>query len=186
MRLVENPDANFYTYPLSLCTEISSREDIICRPQQTSASEPQASRLTGKRFTVIIERVLSQPPAAATHHHEAVPAKGRLLGNDGHANSLQVDDALVHNHFGVWSDVAKNRVFKIVNEGKTNGVAQTPVRFKLVPCYSQLLLAYAVWVTRYHDDELFPAGRYTMRSRGGEDLASMIAKTSAWGTAARR
>lgn len=78
MRLVDNPDANFYTYPLSLCAEMSSREDITCRPQQTSASKPQASRLTGKRFTVIIERVPSQPPAAATQHHEAGGAKGRL------------------------------------------------------------------------------------------------------------
>ncbi|KFG84721.1 hypothetical protein MANI_027263 [Metarhizium anisopliae] len=69
----------------------SSRVDITCRPQQTSASKPQASRLIGKRFTVIIERVPSQPPAAATHHHEAVDESA----------AMPVDDALVHNHFGV-------------------------------------------------------------------------------------
>lgn len=88
---------------------------------------------------------------------------------------------IVESEQGLDLDIAKNRVFKIANEGKTDGVAQTPVGFKLVPCYSQLLLAHAVWATRYHEDELFPAGRYTMQSRGREGLASMIAKKSAEG-----
>jgi primary-amine oxidase len=135
---------------------------------------------------------------------------------DGQHNSLQVeessalplDDPLVHNPFGVGYtttssfveseqgldlDFSKNRVFKMINENKINNVTQTPVGFKLVPCYSQLLLAnsesyhakrsefgqHAVWVTRHDDEELFPSGRYTMQSQGGEGLASMIAKRKA-------
>lgn len=130
---------------------------------------------------------------------------------DGHANSLQVEESVpmpigdpsVHNPFGIGYtttsqvveheqgldlDFAKNRVFKIINEKCRNPVTDTPVGFKLLPCYSQMLLAHpssyharrseftthAVWVTRYHDDELFPAGRHTMQSEGGEGIASII------------
>ncbi|KAJ5554739.1 hypothetical protein N7461_003209 [Penicillium sp. DV-2018c] len=134
---------------------------------------------------------------------------------DGIANSLQVeeshplprplDDLSIHNPFGVGYttkssivDVEggldlnfnKNRTFKIVNEAKINSVTDTPVGFKLVPCYSQMLLAHpesfharrsefakhAIWVTRYNDDELFPAGRHTMQSLGGEGISSTIAR----------
>lgn len=132
---------------------------------------------------------------------------------DGHKNSvvieeshpMPIDDPAVHNPFGIGYetrsdhieaeggfdlDVAKNRVFKIVNETKTNAMAQTPVGFKLLPCYSQMLLAssssfhakrseygaHAVWVTKYREDDMFPSGRYTMQSMGGDGIASAIAK----------
>ncbi|KAJ5997985.1 hypothetical protein N7522_009645 [Penicillium canescens] len=113
------------------------------------------------------------------------------------------DDPNVNNPFGVGYttkskiiteegghdlDFATNRTFKIVNENKVNPITGTPVGFKLFPCYSQMLLAHpqsyhskrsefgshAVWVTRYQDDELFPAGRHTMQSLGGEGIKSMI------------
>ncbi|OQE24720.1 hypothetical protein PENSTE_c007G01158 [Penicillium steckii] len=132
---------------------------------------------------------------------------------DGQANSLQIEeskplpvnDSAVHNPLGVGYttvskivndesghdlDHAKNRVFKIINENNVNPITGTPVGFKLLPYYSQLLLAqkdswhakrsefgqHAVWVTRYQDDELFPAGRHTMQSLGGEGIASTIEK----------
>ncbi|KAK4133513.1 hypothetical protein BT67DRAFT_383051 [Trichocladium antarcticum] len=131
---------------------------------------------------------------------------------DGRHNSLVVEeshplpvsDAAVHNPFGVGYatrsttvaretgldlDHAANRVFKMVNERRRNPTTGTPVGFRLVPCYSQPLLAHptsfhakrsefgahAVWVTRYDDDELFPAGKFTMQSAGGEGIASWIA-----------
>lgn len=130
---------------------------------------------------------------------------------DGHANSLQVeeshampiDDPSVHNPFGVGYttrskvieeetsldlDFTTNRTFKIINENKLNPITGTPIGFKLLPCYSQMLLAnpqsfharrsefgsHAIWVTRYQDDELFPSGRHTMQSLGGEGIHSMI------------
>ncbi|KAF3042757.1 hypothetical protein E8E12_009994 [Didymella heteroderae] len=132
---------------------------------------------------------------------------------DGHKNSVVVEeshampmnDPDVHNPFGVGYetrttyiereggfdlDLTKNRVFKIVNEKNVNGVTQTPVGFKLLPSYSQMLLAHpssfharrseygkhAVWVTKYREDEMFPSGRYTMQSMGGEGIASAIDK----------
>ena len=135
---------------------------------------------------------------------------------DGSANSVQVEESVampvndprVHNPFGIGYqteskvveeeqgmdlDFNKNRVFKIINEAKTNPITGTPVGFKILPCYSQLILAHpesyhakrsefgqhAVWVTRHDDEELFPAGRYTMQSMGGDGLASCIEKRRA-------
>lgn len=132
---------------------------------------------------------------------------------DGHANSLMVeeskplpiDDPAVHNPFGVGYvtesqtveeeggfdlDFTKARTFKFVNENKINPITGTPVGFKLMPFYSQMLLAHpesfhakrsefaehAVWVTRYEDNDHFPAGKYTMQSAGGDGLASVIAR----------
>lgn len=139
---------------------------------------------------------------------------------DGHANSLvveeskalPVDDPSVHNPFGVGYvsesrtveeeggldlDFTKARTFKLVNENKINPVTGTPVGFKLMPFYSQMLLSHAdsfhakrsefadhaVWVTRYEDHDLFPSGRYTMQSAGGDGLASAIARRRAAGAA---
>lgn len=116
---------------------------------------------------------------------------------------MPVDDPQVHNPFGVGYttqshivenegsldlDVAKARAFKIVNENKINPITGTPVGFKLFPCPSQMLLSHpqsyhakrsefgehAIWVTRYDDDELFPAGKHTMQSLGGDGLATAI------------
>ncbi|KAH6629136.1 copper amine oxidase [Boeremia exigua] len=132
---------------------------------------------------------------------------------DGHKNSVVIeeshamplDDAEVHNPFGIGYetrtryvereggfdlDFTKNRVFKIVNETVINPTTQTPVSFKLLPSYSQMLLAHpssfharrseygqhAVWVTKYREDEMFPSGRYTMQSMGGEGIATAIKK----------
>ncbi|KAH6954417.1 copper amine oxidase [Fusarium avenaceum] len=139
---------------------------------------------------------------------------------DGHANSLVVEeskalpinDPEIHNPFGVGYvteshtieeeggfdlDFTKARTFKFVNENKINPITGTPVGFKLMPFYSQMLLAHpssfhakrsefaehAVWVTRHEDNDHFPAGKYTMQSSGGDGLASVIAKRRSTGTA---
>lgn len=139
---------------------------------------------------------------------------------DGHNNSLAIEESTrlptndpnVHNPFGVGYvtesrtveeeggfdlDFTKNRTFKIVNEKQINPITGTPVGFKLLPFYSQMLLAspesyharrseyaqHAVWVTRYTDNDHFPAGKYTMQSAGGDGLASVIAKRRATGVA---
>lgn len=89
---------------------------------------------------------------------------------------------------GLDLDIAANRTFKLVNESRPNTVTGTPVGYKLVPHPTQLLLAHprshharrseyaahAVWVTRYCEGDLFPAGRHTMQSAGGEGIASGI------------
>lgn len=130
---------------------------------------------------------------------------------DGHANSLQVEESRampfedpdVHNPLGVGYvaskqiiddeqgldlDFTTNRTFKIVNEQVVNPITGTPVGFKIMPFYSQMLLSHptshharrseygqhAIWVTRYDDEEFFPAGRHTMQSQGGDGIASAI------------
>ncbi|KAJ4346227.1 hypothetical protein N0V95_005593 [Ascochyta clinopodiicola] len=129
--------------------------------------------------------------------------KNSVVVEESHA--MPTDDAAVHNPFGIGYqvhtryiekeggfdlDVTKNRVFKIVNEAQMNSMTQTPVGFQLLPSNSQMLLAHpssfhakrseygkhAVWVTKHRDDEMFPSGRYTMQSMGGEGIASAIEK----------
>ncbi|WAO86047.1 Amine oxidase [Fusarium falciforme] len=137
---------------------------------------------------------------------------------DGHANSLAIEeskalpvgDPAVHNPFGVGYvteqkiveqeggfdlDFTKARVFKFINENKINPITNTPVGFKLMPAYSQMLLSHpdsfhakrsefgkhAVWVTRYEDDDHFPSGKHTMQSSGGDGIASRISERNSTG-----
>jgi primary-amine oxidase len=134
---------------------------------------------------------------------------------DGQKNSVSIEESeamplggsnpfgvgyVTKNHYiekegGFDLDFNKARAFKFVNEAKTNPITKTPVGFKLMPFYSQMLLAdkgsfhakrseygqHAVWVTKYRDDEFFPSGRYTMQSMGGEGIASAIQKRAASG-----
>ena len=101
--------------------------------------------------------------------------RNSLVVEESHA--LPVDDPNVHNPFGVGYAVKQtivedecgldldhtvNRIFKIVNEDVINPVTQSPIGYKLSPCYSQLLLAHpssyhakrseygahAVWITK--------------------------------------
>ncbi|KAF2745327.1 copper amine oxidase [Sporormia fimetaria CBS 119925] len=95
---------------------------------------------------------------------------------------------IVEQETGLDLDHTQNRVFKIINEGKINGTTGTPVGFKLLPHYSQMLLSHpssyharrsefaqhAVWVTKYRDDEIYAAGTWTMQSEGGEGIASWV------------
>jgi primary-amine oxidase len=133
-------------------------------------------------------------PAVAGHDNSLVVEESR---------PMPIDDPNVHNPFGVGYTTASqvvedeagldldhsvNRAFKIVNESVVNPVTGGPVGYKLIPYYSQLLLAHpssyhakrseygahAVWVTRYHDDEVFASGRHTMQSLGGQGIASWI------------
>ena len=128
--------------------------------------------------------------------------RNSLVVEESHA--MPIDDPDVHNPFGVGYTTSQqtvenecgldldhtvNRVFKIVNEDVLNPISGGPVGYKLSPCYSQHLLArpesfhakrsefasHAVWVTRYHVDELFASGKHTMQSLGGEGIASWIA-----------
>ncbi|KAF4629747.1 hypothetical protein G7Y89_g8397 [Cudoniella acicularis] len=85
-------------------------------------------------------------------------------------------------------DVTKARIFKIINENVLNPVTGTPVGYKLVPHYFQMLLAHpdsfhpkrsefgahAIWVTKYVDREWYAAGEHTMQSLGDVGIASAI------------
>lgn len=138
--------------------------------------------LDGNKNSLVIEE--SKPmPVDKTHNP---------FGVGYYAESHYVD-----REGGFDLDVTKARVFKFVNEDKVNPITGTPVGFKLLPHPSQLLLAHpdsyharrsefgqhAVWVTRYEDDDHFPAGRYTMQSSGGDGIASRIKRRAETGCA---
>ncbi|KAJ0383321.1 hypothetical protein COL922a_010714 [Colletotrichum nupharicola] len=86
----------------------------------------------------------------------------------------------------VEDSLKDGRVFKIVNENIQNPVSLTPVGYKLVPIRSQMLLAQPgswhwrrsefceapIWVTKYKDRQLFPAGDYTNQGLGGTGIKS--------------
>ncbi|RAH52454.1 copper amine oxidase [Aspergillus piperis CBS 112811] len=90
----------------------------------------------------------------------------------------------------VEDDISKGRVFKILNENVQNPVSLTPIGYKLVPHRSQMLLARPgswhsrrsefcespIWVTKYKDRQLFPAGDYTNQSLGGTGIKSWISE----------
>ncbi|KAL2758887.1 hypothetical protein ACRALDRAFT_2058137 [Sodiomyces alcalophilus JCM 7366] len=204
---------------------VSNYEYIFLFYFQQDASLFYEVRATGIMSTVPIDLGDSVPyginvaPGAMAPNHQHLfclrvdPAVG------GHANSLVVDEShplppdeatnpfavgfatvsrTVEAEAGLDLDFTTNRTFKIVNESQRNPVTGTPIGVKLVPCYSQMLLAHpssfharraeyathAVWVTRYRDDELFPAGRHTMQSLGGEGIASWIRERAEKGDAA--
>lgn len=110
------------------------------------------------------------------------PSNAFGVGYTTHSNVIEQEQGLDLDH-------TKGRTFKLVNENKINGITGTPVGFKLLPYYSQPTLAHpssyharrsefgahAVWVTRYHDSELYAAGKHTLQSLGGEGIASWIA-----------
>ncbi|KAJ5717301.1 hypothetical protein N7488_002947 [Penicillium malachiteum] len=127
--------------------------------------------------------------------------KNSLMVEESHA--MPINDPAVHNPFGIGYtntrsivetespldlEIAKGRVFKIVSENVENGITGGPVGYKLIPRPSQMILAHpssyhfqrsefaehAIWITRYHDGELYSAGEHTMQSLGGEGIASWI------------
>lgn len=120
----------------------------------------------------------------------AMPLDGEN-GTNPHGVGYTTTSTAVDVETGLDLSFEKARIFTMVNQDKINSVTGTPIGYKLVPCYSQLLLAHpssyharrsefaqhAVWVTKYsdNDNDKFPSGKYTMQSSGGEGIASTIA-----------
>ncbi|KGO73960.1 Copper amine oxidase [Penicillium italicum] len=112
---------------------------------------------------------------------------------DGVENSLQVEEShalpfnntSVQNPFGVGYtthskivteeggldlDFNKNRTFTIINEAKVNPITES------FHAKRSEYGNHAIWITRYNYEELFPAGKHTMQSLGGEGINSAIAR----------
>ncbi|CAG8950627.1 hypothetical protein HYFRA_00002836 [Hymenoscyphus fraxineus] len=83
-----------------------------------------------------------------------------------------------------------NRIVRIINPNKTNPISGKPVSYKFQPPPTQKLLAqpgsiqsrraqftnHHVWVTKYRDNELYAAGRYTLQSQDEVNGVSDAAK----------
>ncbi|KAK3331265.1 copper amine oxidase [Apodospora peruviana] len=170
------------------------------------STAPISSAATTSRYGTIVA------PGVMAPNHQHLFCLRIDPAIDGWNNSLQVEESvplqfspgspeenpfgmgyttntqIVPHETGLDLNHLTNRIFKIVNEEKVNGTTGTAVGYKLVPFYSQPLLAHAssfharrsefashaVWVTRYHEEEMFPAGKFTMQSAGGEGIASWI------------
>ncbi|KAK4442578.1 copper amine oxidase [Podospora aff. communis PSN243] len=140
--------------------------------------------IDGQRNTLVVEESHALPPLPHINPHRV---------------GYTTLSTPISHESGHDLDHSTNRTFKILNESVINPTTGTPVGYKLVPFYSQLLLAqptsyharrsefgkHAVWVTRYRDGELYPAGRFTMQSKGGEGIASWIAKREEGGRGVR-
>ncbi|GMF08120.1 unnamed protein product [Ambrosiozyma monospora] len=77
-----------------------------------------------------------------------------------------------------------NRAYKIINENVINPTSKTPVGYKIAMPARQMLMAgpesfnnsraqYAtqqMWVTKYHDGELYAAGEFTNQSHNDTGL----------------
>ncbi|KAI4109207.1 MAG: hypothetical protein L6R37_000638 [Teloschistes peruensis] len=98
-----------------------------------------------------------------------------------HGIGYTINDTLVDQSGGLDLNADNNRVFKIQNTSVRNPVNGKPVGYKIHAPPFQKMLAdsnsfhykraefadHNLYVTRYHDDELYAGGKYTNQSRGG-------------------
>lgn len=99
-------------------------------------------------------------------------------------NFYEIRKTVVNRSTGLDAVPEHNRVFKIINPNKKNSHSGNSVGYKFTPPPTQKLLAspgsiqaqralftqHHVWVTKYQENELYAAGRYTLQSqleRGG-------------------
>jgi primary-amine oxidase len=105
-------------------------------------------------------------------------------------NFYEIRKTVVNESSGHDANPIDHRVFKISNPAKKNKHSGKPVAYKFEPLPTQKLLAtpgsiqaqralftnHHVWVTKYHDDELYAAGRFTLQSQleqgGVHDMAA--------------
>lgn len=94
-------------------------------------------------------------------------------------NFYEIRKTFVDKSAGLDAAPEHNRVFKIMNSTKINPHSGNPVAYKFMPPPTQKLLAqpasiqaqralftqHHVWVTKYKENELYAAGRYTLQSQ---------------------
>jgi primary-amine oxidase len=109
-------------------------------------------------------------------------------------NRYEVRKTPITTSTGLDVDPLNGRVFKVQNWDKKNPISGKPVGYKIQAPATQKLLAAKnsiqanrahfasrhMWVTKYQDQELYAAGRYTLQSReekGG--VADMVKRNDA-------
>ena len=194
---------------------VSNYEYIFAFHFNQAAEITYEVRATGILSTAFIDIGDSVPygtvvaPGVMAPYHQHLFSLRIDPAIDGYKNSLMVEEShpvpvedpasmtnvgyitkkeFVETETPLDTDNRTGRVFKIVNENVINSVTGTPVGYKLVPHYSQMLLAHPssfhsirsefgespIWVTRHHDHELFAAGEHTLQSEFGSGVATWI------------
>lgn len=98
-----------------------------------------------------------------------------------HGNGYTVAETVIQKSSGLDLDYNTNRNYKIQNPSSRNPVNGKPVAYKIqVPPFQKMVsdaesfnhkraefADHNIYVTKYHDDELYAGGKYTNQSRGG-------------------
>jgi primary-amine oxidase len=200
---------------LQTVVTVSNYEYIFAFQFNQAAELSYEVRATGILSTAFIDMGTTVPygtvvaPGVMAPYHQHLFSLRIDPAIDGYENSLLVEEShpvpiedassmtnvgyimkkeYIENETPLDTDNRTGRVFKIVNEKIVNPVTGGPVGYKLVPHYSQMLLAdpssyhsirsefcaYPIWVTRYNDEELFAAGEHTLQSEVGSGIATWI------------
>jgi primary-amine oxidase len=94
-------------------------------------------------------------------------------------NLYEIRKNVINRSSGLDAAPEHNRTFKIINPSKKNPHSGNPVSYKFMPPPTQKLLAapgsiqeqralftkHHVWVTKYRENELYAAGRFTLQSQ---------------------
>lgn len=128
-------------------------------------------------------------PAIDGHNNRLIYEEAHpMLRSDfnPHGVGYTVDQTLVEKSGGLDIDFEYNRTFKIQNTSVLNPVNGKPVSYKIHSPPFQKMLAdsdsfhfkraefadHNIYVTKYHDGELYAGGKYTNQSRGGDGVRS--------------
>jgi len=98
-----------------------------------------------------------------------------------HGVGYTVEEKVVRKSSGLDTDYNTNRVFKIQNQSSRNPVNGKAVAYKIhAPAFQKMVADpdsfhhkraefadHNIYVTKYHDGELYAGGKYTNQSRGG-------------------
>ncbi|KAF2181616.1 copper amine oxidase-like protein [Zopfia rhizophila CBS 207.26] len=122
-------------------------------------------------------------------HEESHTAPWDKVTNPN-GNFYEIRKTVINKSTGLDAAPQHNRVIKIVNPNKKNPISGNPVGYKFTPPPTQKLLAtpgsiqaqralftnHHVWVTKYRDNELYAAGRFTLQSQLEIDGVAEMAK----------
>lgn len=98
-----------------------------------------------------------------------------------HGVGYTVSETTVEQSAGLDTDYNVNRTFKVQNSCSRNPINGKPVAYKIhAPAFQRMVADpgsfhhkraefadHNIYVTKYHDDELYAGGKYTNQSRGG-------------------
>lgn len=124
-------------------------------------------------------------PAIDGHSNRLVYSEAMAMPRDSemnpHGMGYTLNESSIETSGGYDIDYNKNGSFKIANSSCKNSVNGLDAAYKIhVPPFQKLLADndsfhykraefadHSIYVTKYQEDELYPAGRYTNQSRGG-------------------
>ena len=132
-------------------------------------------------------------PAIDGHGNTLVSSEVRPMPRNDlnqHGVGYTIEDTTIKRSTGLDVDTSRNQVFKITNPVARNPVNGVPVSYRIQAPPFQKMVAdsssyhhkraefadHNIYLTRYHDDELYAGGKYTNQSRGGHGVRTWAAR----------